>query len=61
MSQIVATRGGAQPASIVRVEVAITGGTIMCTVRSDSNADYLNEANIWILKSTLRNAGLGLF
>ena len=51
-------RGGHPAPSFVRVEVAIT---VMCTIRSNSIADYLNEANILISKSTLCNAGLGLF
>ena len=61
LKQEMSPRGGHPAPSFVRVEGAITGGTVMCTVRNNSNADYLNEANIWILKSTLCNAGLGLF
>ena len=61
LKQKMSPRDG-QPASpFVRAEVAMTDGTMICTVRNNSNADYLNEANIWILKSTLCNAGLGLF
>ena len=34
---------------------------VTCIVRNNANADYLNEANIWVLKSSILNAGFGLF
>ena len=47
--------------STVTVQVVSLDTTITCTVKNNPHADYLNEANVWILKSTLHNAGLGLF
>ena len=53
--------GGQAVSSIITMQVQSHNESITCTVRNNSNADYLNEANIWILKSNIQNAGLGLF
>ena len=55
------SRGAAPAPSTITVRVVSQETTIMCAVKNNPHADYLNEANIWILKSTLQNAGLGLF
>ena len=54
-------RKGAQPTPPLTIGVVSQGETVICTVTNNPTADYLNEANIWVLKSTIQNAGLGLF
>ena len=47
--------------SSITVDIISQDNIIKCSVRNNPSAPYLNEANIWILKSTITNAGLGLF
>ena len=55
------TSRGSRQSPVVVVDVVLHDATVICTVKNNPHADYLNEANIWILKSSIRNAGLGLF
>ena len=49
------------PSATVEVEVMVGSAVVSCTVKNNAKSDILNEANIWILKSVIPDAGLGLF
>ena len=45
----------------VDVSLRFQGTLTMCKVSNNRTADYLNEANIWIMRSLIPGAGIGLF
>lgn len=54
-------RKDCQSIPFIKVDIVSQGKLAKCIVRNNHTADYLNEANIWVLRSTIQNAGLGLF
>ena len=49
------------PQTPVEVKFRFQDRQVTCRVENNSRATYLNEANVWILKSLLPGAGMGLF